>query len=421
MKLNFISRSIRMLFLVVGLAVLGVACWQGPRPSEIVIIHTYDYPQAVVDAHPEGTVFFFEPGIYYNVHITPKNGQVFAGAADGEVILNGSGSSLAAFNGNRLVQDVIIANMAITNYAPGPFDAVIDAASQNWTGPSEWNTPTNWAVSNVHLYGNYGSGESAAIEVGSGSVVVDNVIEDNGGLGIFGHGYGIKIENNRIENNASSASDVFDHSGGIKLVIVHDSDVINNEVNDNNGVGIWFDINSDYNRIDGNSVSGNSLAGIQYELSRNGTITNNYLSNNAWGDYRGWLLQSSIFISTSNNNVIEDNVIENAPGGVTVVDQRTLRNMSGGQWTMPQFGRMYDNGNIAQWRSENNQVRNNTFTNAGNTGASATNWESSDSNVYSTTTFSGNSFNGNNSRWWGYGTNFANPVSVGEWASAGNQ
>jgi len=88
---------------------------------------------------------------------------------------------------------------------------------------------------------------------------------------------------------------------------------------------------------------------------------------------------------------------------------------------MPEFGRMYDHGSIAQWRSENNQVLDNTFNNAGNTGVSATNWESSDSNVYDTTTFDGNTFSGANSLWVGSGTNFASPVSSDAWAAAGHE
>jgi parallel beta-helix repeat protein len=64
----------------------------GPRPTSApagaIILHAGDNVSAIVNAAPVGATFYFEPGIYRSVSITPKDGQTFIGAEG--AILNGS-------------------------------------------------------------------------------------------------------------------------------------------------------------------------------------------------------------------------------------------------------------------------------------------------------------------------------------------
>ena len=64
----------------------------GPMPTSApagaIILHTGDNISAIVAAAPVGATFYFEPGIYRGVSITPKDGQTFIGAEG--AILNGS-------------------------------------------------------------------------------------------------------------------------------------------------------------------------------------------------------------------------------------------------------------------------------------------------------------------------------------------
>ena len=64
----------------------------GPKPtsapSGAIILHAGDNISAIVNAAPIGATFYFEPGVYRGVSITPKNGQTFIGAEG--AILNGS-------------------------------------------------------------------------------------------------------------------------------------------------------------------------------------------------------------------------------------------------------------------------------------------------------------------------------------------
>ncbi|PWT79267.1 MAG: hypothetical protein C5B58_14025, partial [Acidobacteria bacterium] len=64
----------------------------GPKPmlapADAIILHVGDNIPAIVSAAPSGATFFFEPGVYRGLSLTPKDGQTFLGAQG--AILNGS-------------------------------------------------------------------------------------------------------------------------------------------------------------------------------------------------------------------------------------------------------------------------------------------------------------------------------------------
>ena len=67
---------------------MGVMDLPVEPPAGAIILHGGDNVSAIVNAAPVGATFFFEPGIYRGVSITPKTGQTFIGAEG--AILNGS-------------------------------------------------------------------------------------------------------------------------------------------------------------------------------------------------------------------------------------------------------------------------------------------------------------------------------------------
>jgi parallel beta-helix repeat protein len=404
------------LVLLMALVFVASACiYTSPDGTEYDIVDVYPGQnlQSIINAHPEETIFALHAGTYYGQHLQPKNSQRFIGGVHGPTIFNGNGGSAPAFTANLNVRNVLIKGIEFTNYNPWSYGAVIDASSQNWNS-SSWDTPTDWAMRDLYIHDNGGAGDSAGLEVGSGSVVRNVRIERSNGLGIFGHGRNITIRDSRIVDNARGASNVYYHSGGMKLVIAQDVKVLNNEVAGNNGPGIWFDINGDNNTIAGNNIYDNSLAGIHYEISRGAQIRNNTLTNNAQNDTRGWFHQAQLTVSSSYNVSVTGNRVQNGPGGITVIDQRSLR--SADLYSTPSWGRLYENGNLAMWRSENVTVTGNTLSNTGRSGATAGSYESSGSNVYSTTNFSGNSFSGNNTFYWGTGDNYGQAVGSNDGA-----
>ena len=57
-------------------------------PADAIILHVGDNIPAIVSAAPTGATFFFEPGIYRGLSLSPKTGQTFIGAEG--AVLNGS-------------------------------------------------------------------------------------------------------------------------------------------------------------------------------------------------------------------------------------------------------------------------------------------------------------------------------------------
>jgi parallel beta-helix repeat protein len=400
---------------VVTLASAAASCQDG---TTVVVIKTTDDAQLVVNAAGEDAIFFFEEGVHTGVNIWPLNGQEFYGFPG--AVLDGAGSTNPAFASWTTRTDVTIANLEITNYAVIQYTGVIDTRTQYWND-AEWGDDINWTIDQVHVHGNLGSGDGAGISLGSGSTLTNSVIENNAGLGIYGNGRNITIDNNVVHNNSNDASDVYYHSGGMKLVIVQDTVVSNNTVTDNFGPGVWFDINGDNNQILDNTISGNFSAGIQYELSRGATISGNHIENNGHGDVRVWMHVCAVSISTSWDITVHDNTSIDNRGGMCAFDQRTLRNAEGGQDTMPLWGRLLEpDDTLSLWRTENVAFTDNTIENSFISGASATELQSVDSNIYETTTFTGNTFVPWNNWYLGSGDDYSVDATFAEWQAAGN-
>src|SRR6476646_8886876 len=57
-------------------------------PAGAIILNPGDNVSAIVNAASAGATFYFEPGVYRGVSLSPKDGQTFVGAQG--AILNGS-------------------------------------------------------------------------------------------------------------------------------------------------------------------------------------------------------------------------------------------------------------------------------------------------------------------------------------------
>ena len=416
----------RIMIAIIAVLSLTVAMTSTIRPvsaQSFVTINVGDDVQSLVNSYSEGTTFTFAPGTHYGVEVHPKNGQTFT-AAPGTVVLDGNGTDKPAFTSWERSRDITISNLEITNYATPDYTGVIDARSQTWFA-SDWMPHTNWHIDNIHLHHNRGGGRSTAINVGSGTKVTNSVISRNEGTALYGNGRDILIENNLITGNslgnAGNTADLLWHSGGIKLVVVQNVQVKNNTVNKNKGPGIWFDVNAENILIEGNLVKFNTFAGIQYEISRDGEIRNNKLVRNGTRDPRGWMHAAAIVVSSSHNVVVDGNTLFRNAAGIGVFDQRTLRAGEGGQGSVPQWGRLFEaDGSPMTWRTSNVTVTNNKVRSSGINGASATNIQSVNSDVYATTNFFNNAFYGSSKLFWGTGDDLAVRVNTQRWTSAGN-
>lgn len=248
-------------------------------PEDVVISPGMSI-QSAVDSHPGGTTFVLMAGTHeIQTPIRPKGNQKFIGS--GEVILTGSGSAQAAFEGYA-ADGVEVRGLIIERF---------DSATQD----------------------NY----LAALHAGNGWVIVDNEIRHNTGLGVFherdtvlrgnnihhnrhsGIG-GFKAHRSVIENNQiweNGAAQVVGESAGAKWVGGIDLVVRGNHAYRNYNNGLWLDSDNVNARVEGNLVEDNYSKGLHFEANCSGVIRNNDSRNN----------ESGLFLVASSNTVVSDN------------------------------------------------------------------------------------------------------------------
>ena len=160
--------------------------------------------------------------------------------------------------------NVTVANLVIEKFAsPAQLSAI-----QGGKG---------WVVQNNEVRLNYGTG----IAVEDNSKMVGNYVHDNGQMGLDAGGANVLVENNEIARNGFwSGIDPFWEGGGTKFAETTNLIVRGNYSHDNNGFGLWTDINNYNTLYENNLVVNNSGGGINHEISYDAVIRNNTLIGN---------------------------------------------------------------------------------------------------------------------------------------------
>jgi parallel beta-helix repeat protein len=149
------------------------------------------------------------------------------------------------------------------------------------------------------------------------------VLFHGGQLGIHlgGEGAsGVRIEENEIFENNVDGFDPGWEAGGIKGSVQTDAYIGGNEVFSNDGPGIWCDNGCRGGVIDGNRIHNNESAGISYEISDGGRITNNTVWENGEGS-RGWVSGAGILCNVCAETDISGNVVAWNRNGIAVQAQ----------------------------------------------------------------------------------------------------
>lgn len=206
------------------------------------------------------------------------------------------GVTPVAFTGTAA--DVVIEHLTITRYVPrAQSGAVHGDEARHWT--IRYNTVT----------ANHG----VNVRIGAGFHVHNNVISRAGQLGIGGldnfDGYQAQaiVEFNEISENHTLGYDGGWEAGATKFVDTTEMIFQHNWVHDNDGAGVWFDIDNRDAIIRSNLVEGNSQVGIFYEISYGARIYDNISRNNgaeAIGDMGG-----GIYVSSSSDVEVFRNAI----------------------------------------------------------------------------------------------------------------
>jgi parallel beta-helix repeat protein len=287
-----------------------------PTPSSPALIPIYagQSIQAKVDSYPPGTRFLIKAGVHYKQHIIPKTGNWFVGEPG--TILDGRDTIKHAFDlgSGPFPDSVHVKGIVIEHYA-----------SPSQTGPIlasdfKGGNASGWVIESCEIRYN----EHGGIKLGDRMKVLNNFIHHNKQIGISGRGDSILVEGNEIAFNNYLKTHPFGHVlGGAKFVLTRWLTVRNNNVHDNEGHGIWTDIESIYGLVEGNVVTRNSGAGIMHEISFDITIRNNTTTGNGFG--APFITGAGILISASANATVSGNtVLDNRQGIVGIQQSRAM-------------------------------------------------------------------------------------------------
>lgn len=248
------------------------------------------------------------------------SGKFFIDYAGGKIYLGDDPTNrkvelaVASFAFESTADDVLISNITVEKFA---------SAAQK--GAIHSREGTGWIIEKCEARLNSGAG----LSVGTGSLVRNCDIHHNGQIGIEGNGNNIRIENNRIWSNNIYGFDATWEAGGVKIALSDGVTFRGNHVSDNDGPGLWCDIDCRNVLYEENLVENNQDVGIFHEISFKAVIRNNVLRRNGLGN-RGWFWGADILISASEDVVVSDNTVTTAPGrcGIVLIDQGR-RNSSG--------------------------------------------------------------------------------------------
>jgi parallel beta-helix repeat protein len=174
----------------------------------------------------------------------------------------------------------------------------------------------------------YAHGADAALDRGIDNQIVHNDIGFGGQLGIHLGGDGTSatgrgniVRDNTIHDNNVAGFEPEWEAGGLKATVQSGLVLDGNTVDHNAGPGLWCDIYCSDVTITGNRLSDNTHAGIFYEVSRGGHISDNVAWSNGYGkNVWGW--GAGILVSTSQDTEVSGNIVAwNARTGISVISQ----------------------------------------------------------------------------------------------------
>lgn len=201
-----------------------------------------------------------------------------------------------------------IRNMTIEKYANRPQIGAI-------YGPES----SGWVVENNTVQLNHGAG----IVVGERMQVLNNHVLRNGQIGISGIGTDVLVQGNEIAYNNFAKFSPGWEAGATKFVSTEHLVVRGNYVHDNDGHGIWMDIDNINTLVEDNLIVNNARMGIFNEISYSIIIRNNTVMLNS-KNYMEWAYGAQIQISSSRDAEIYNNrvVVSDQGGhGIYILEQ----------------------------------------------------------------------------------------------------
>jgi hypothetical protein len=159
---------------------------------------------------------------------------------------------------------------------------------------------------------------------GSGNRLLRNDISRGGQLGVhMTEGNGVVVQGNRIHDNNIDGFEWHWEAGGLKATLQTNLLLDGNEVDHNQGPGLWCDIHCQQVTFSNNRVHHNTSAGMYFEISSGARIFGNFVWENGH-DHPVWGYGAGILVANSSNAEVFNNVVAwNARGVVVLTQQRS--------------------------------------------------------------------------------------------------
>lgn len=244
-----------------------------------------------------------------------------------------------AFDGKA--NSVTVQNLIVENYACADQQGAIGNHAEG----------KGWEILDNEVRWNHGVG----IAIPRDGETMRNFVHHNGELG-FGAGAGGSgtFEDNEIAFNVWNGTDCVWECGGAKWGKVTEWIVAGNYVHDNQGDGLWADIDSEQMMFDSNRIENNLLAGISFEIGGPAIISNNIFKGNGaksfnWGWFGQIQIQNSWGVEVYGNTLVLDK--RRGGNGIIIIQQNR------GRRHMPKSNTIHDNditmadggGAVAGW------------------------------------------------------------------------
>jgi Right handed beta helix region len=172
----------------------------------------------------------------------------------------------------------------------------------------------SWVVQKNVIRLNHGLG----IRTGDGMQVTGNKLVQNGQMGIGGGGDKVMVDGNEIARNNYAGYNYGWEAGGSKFTFTHNLVVRNNDVHNNDGPGLWTDLENENTLYENNHTTSNREAGILEEVSYHATIRNNTIENDGFSDSgqtEPWY-GGGILISDSSDVSVYGNTVADCMNGI---------------------------------------------------------------------------------------------------------
>ncbi|WP_105168361.1 right-handed parallel beta-helix repeat-containing protein [Pseudoalteromonas sp. T1lg23B] len=264
---------------------------------------------------------------------------------------------------NGLYKPKPVSSGATENTDVGVYGLVIEKFAtrlQHGAIGGQW-PPAGWKIENNVVRHSHGVG----IKIGAESIMRYNHVFNNGQLGIAAtHAMHSLIDANHIHDNNILGINWHAEGGASKFYKSYGLRVSRNCVYENNGPGLWTDVNNEQVEYKWNIAWNNLGPGIFHEISFDAVIEGNLLGGN------GIESGGQIYLSNSGYTQVYGNYVEEIPSreGASVNVNWKNRGDNRGERFAPALvdsqGALLS-GSEAQWDAINNVIRHNSFMNSG--------------------------------------------------------